>query len=370
MELAKFNGVNIKRQSNFELLRVLAMIMIVAHHYVLNGSLEYSSLTLNSSILKFVSIGGKIGVDIFVLISGYFLVNSGMKKIKLFKLFMQVEFWGVVTSIFFGLYLFSINFIGYKDLAVSFVKSVFWIKTSFWFARVYLFLYILHPFINLVIKNINKGQHLKLIIFLLFIWSVLPKIEFSTIGELDWFVLLYLISAYTKLYCGERFKHTKKLCIIAVVLYIVVFISAIFLEIVGLKIPFIATESMTMASMESPFILIISYCIFVAFRNINFYSKIINKIASATFGVYLIHTSGVSRIFFWKYLFDNKGYANSNFLILHIIVSVALVYIICTVLELLRIRYIEPVYMNYFQSKKDGYLKLVNNAKSILKEKI
>ena len=67
MELAKFNGVNIKRQSNFELLRVLAMIMIVAHHYVLNGSLEYSSLTLNSSILKFVSIGGKIGVDIFAV---------------------------------------------------------------------------------------------------------------------------------------------------------------------------------------------------------------------------------------------------------------------------------------------------------------
>lgn len=363
------NFTNVKqRQSNFELLRILAMIMIVAHHYVVHGSLQFDSLTLNSFLLRFISIGGKIGVDIFVLISGYFLVNSKMKGIKVLKLFLQVWFWGIATLLFFGIYLFSIHFIDFREFIKKFIQSVFFIKSSYWFVKPYIFLYILHPFINIVIKSINKEQFLKLIIFLLFIYCIWPKIEFSSVDSLNWFITLYLLSAYTKLYCVNIFKDTKKLFFVAILLYIVVFISATLIGLVGLKNPLIASKSMVLASMESPFILIISFCIFAAFINIKFYNNTVNKIASATFGVYLIHDNAISRIFFWKYLLNNEKYANSNFLILHIVVSVAFVYILCTILELLRKKYIEPFYMIFFEKNKEIYSKIINNVMSTLKK--
>ena len=65
------------RKSNIELLRILAMIMIIAHHYCLYGGWnKISGLSLNNAILDFLIIGGKVGVAIFILIAGYFGIKS------------------------------------------------------------------------------------------------------------------------------------------------------------------------------------------------------------------------------------------------------------------------------------------------------
>ena len=75
-----------ERSSNFELLRIVSMIGIVFHHF-LNYSLGYNeftydTITPNSAFAAIFYLLGKIGVNIFVLISGYFLIESKQLKFQ------------------------------------------------------------------------------------------------------------------------------------------------------------------------------------------------------------------------------------------------------------------------------------------------
>lgn len=106
--------------------------------------------------------------------------------------------------------------------------------------------------------------------------------------------------------------------------------------------------------------------LFMAFKNINIgYVKMINTLSSATFGVLLIHAnSDAMRTFLWRNLLSVKSYYNSNYLILHAILSVLSIYIVCTLIELFRIKFIEKPILNRL-FKTDIFNKLEKNYNSI-----
>ncbi|OUM68412.1 hypothetical protein PIROE2DRAFT_3857 [Piromyces sp. E2] len=88
-----------KRSSNFELLRIISMFLIVIHHFSFHGDMNFDTkkVTLNRLWVQFLVFTGKIGVSIFILISGYFLVNSkGVKINKLLKLELQMVSYSVL----------------------------------------------------------------------------------------------------------------------------------------------------------------------------------------------------------------------------------------------------------------------------------
>lgn len=95
------------RKSNIELLRILAILMIVGVHFASYSGISSSfSLNPNYMWLTMLSHGGKIGVALFTLISAYFLSRSEFKWKKLAKLYFDVFFYSlvifVVCSIIFG----------------------------------------------------------------------------------------------------------------------------------------------------------------------------------------------------------------------------------------------------------------------------
>lgn len=67
-----------KRNSSIELLRIIAMVMIMFHHFAYYSGFEYNLSSISTPYLwyNFIIMGGKIGVNIFVLISGYFLIDD------------------------------------------------------------------------------------------------------------------------------------------------------------------------------------------------------------------------------------------------------------------------------------------------------
>ena len=87
---------NVKtRESNIELLRVISMVMIFVYHYCVHGSiLKVGSYTINKLVALFLSIGGRVGVNLFILIMGYFMINSKFKIKKLLKCykFLYIQF--------------------------------------------------------------------------------------------------------------------------------------------------------------------------------------------------------------------------------------------------------------------------------------
>lgn len=91
---------NKMRESNFELLRIIAMMFIFVYHYInYGGILNVGSYTINKLIALFLYSGGRVGVNIFILIMGYFMINSKFKIKKVFKMMFQVFFYSVILAI-------------------------------------------------------------------------------------------------------------------------------------------------------------------------------------------------------------------------------------------------------------------------------
>lgn len=83
--------------------------------------------------------------------------------------------------------------------------------------------------------------------------------------------------------------------------------------------------------------LLFAMSLFSLFINIKpFNSRPINQTAACTFGVYLIHDNSIMRNLLWIKIFKNADYAMSEYLILHLIVTVTAIYTCCTIIEFMR----------------------------------
>lgn len=73
------------RNSNIELLRILCIITIIIHHSFVRSGIQISSENTNTAVLSIIQSLGKVASDIFILITGYYMVNKKIKKRKDYK---------------------------------------------------------------------------------------------------------------------------------------------------------------------------------------------------------------------------------------------------------------------------------------------
>ncbi len=95
------------------------------------------------------------------------------------------------------------------------------------------------------------------------------------------------------------------------------------------------------------------------FKNLNLgHVKIINKIAASAFGVLLIHAnSDTMRHWLWHDILNNVGAFDSKYFVLHMVASVILIYAICTLIDMLRIKFVEKPVFKWFNKKQREKLK-------------
>lgn len=87
-----------------------------------------------------------------------------------------------------------------------------------------------------------------------------------------------------------------------------------------------------------------SYILFKIFESLKIHnSRIIDLVASSTFGVYLIHDSLVSRNFIWYNLFKVDTLYSSKLFPLYAILIIIIIFGVCTIIDFFRIKYIEPL---------------------------
>ena len=91
-----------KRDSNIELLRIIAMCLIIFHHMALNtGIVEGYNINTNMIFGIIGGIGGKIGVVVYILITGYFCINKDFSFKKVFTLWLQIFCYSVGFMLIF-----------------------------------------------------------------------------------------------------------------------------------------------------------------------------------------------------------------------------------------------------------------------------
>ena len=95
------------RNSNIEVLRIVAMLAIVAHHYVVNSTVSQMFdpvyPTLNSMFLQLWGMWGKTAINVFVLISGYFMCRSSLTARRYLKILLEIVFYSWECGLFLRL---------------------------------------------------------------------------------------------------------------------------------------------------------------------------------------------------------------------------------------------------------------------------
>ena len=322
------------------------MLLIVAHHYVVNSGLmpvvTMDFPSAKSTFLTLFGCAGKIGINCFVLITGYFMCQSQITLRKALKLLLQIEFYKIV---FFGIFV----AMGYIDLTpkAMFKNLAPIVALQRGFVDCYIVFFCFIPFINILIKGMSKIQHQMLLSLSLLVFSIFPQTTFSlSYSYVSWFMVVYLIAAYFRLYPPLWSLSTKftawAMMICVVISLISVWGGAQMFSMLGRKIHFFFFVS----DSNKPLAVATAVCAFLFFKNLNVgYSKIINTIAASTFGVLLIHAnSDAMRQWLWKDTLDNVGNYAGN-IYLHAIISVLAVYAICTAIDFIRILLLEkPVF--------------------------
>lgn len=158
-----------------------------------------------------------------------------------------------------------------------------------------------------------------------------------------------MIGGYIRINKNIIFDKRKLYIITTAMLIILSYASIIVIDlfnyISGKKLPiyyFVNNANKILA-------ILLAISMFLLFKNINIkYNKIINTISLATFGVLLIHAnSDAMRYFIWNLCFKVSEQYYSNMLIVHALFTVGIIYIACTSIELLRIKYLEKPVMNF-----------------------
>ena len=342
-----------KRKSNIELYRIIVMLEIVAHHYVVNSGLTGSGGPVYGEIRSWRSIflllfgtWGKIGIDCFVLITGYFMCKSHITARKFVKLLAEVMFYKIViTAIFILAGKWDVSLI---ETIIHFLP-VYSIHTNF--TGCYLVFYLSIPFLNILINGIEKKQFRMLLALLGFVYIFLGTFRIGPIGVtmnyFSWFMVVYLIGAYIRLFPEDYIKLNNKWGIISFILIIISCLSVILSAwIFGKPYIFVMDSNALLA-------VITSISVFMFFLNLDIgSSNIINKIASTTFGVLLIHAnSDVMRKWLWVDVFDNVGTYSKSMMPVRAIGTVIIVFGICSIIDLARQRFIEKPFMKIIDKR-------------------
>lgn len=190
-----------QRNSNLELYRIIVMLLIVAHHYVVNSGLmeEMAKDPLSSRSLFFYIFGmwGKTGINCFVLITGYFMCKSQITIRKFLKLFLEVEFYNVVIYVIF-------TATSYQPFSLKEAVLMLWpIKSiATGFTSCFLVFYMFIPFLNVLISHLDKKMHGRLMLLCLFTYTLMGTIHCFqvTMNYVSWFCVLYFIASYIRLY--------------------------------------------------------------------------------------------------------------------------------------------------------------------------
>lgn len=288
------------RMANLELLRCVAMMMVVALHYLGKGGMlsnltggHVTGMETAAWLLECFCI---VAVNVYMLISGYFLSMSSFKISRLIQLWLQV--W--TYSVAFGLLGALTGVLKETAFDTHYLLTLLFPVTMghYWFMTAYVFLYMLLPFLGMAVGKMTKGQMQAALGILLSVFcilkSILPiRLEMDGQGyDCLWYLCVFLAAAYVRRF-GLPFLEGKGR---GLLLYAVCCLS-IFAGTFGLRGIYLRTGALEQRigmcleyNHVLPFLAALG--LFMAFRRMDIPGRMgdaVNRIAPYTLGVYLLH---------------------------------------------------------------------------------
>lgn len=316
---------------------MIGMVLIVAQHFQSERVFEhdekdYPKHLFNETLMNCMAAGGKVGVNIFLLLSGYFFKDQGMKPASLLRTWIQTVNWSHI--------IFFVEWIRRPMWWGDFQKGLFPVySSSYWYVSSYLGAMMLSPGIALAAKKSSGSQLLSMILSLFAVMCLFPWGTYTAYCNIQWFTFVSLIGSAIRRFEPRLAKiSTFKLKVALMLLLAINYGSVVY---------FTATPSSEYARSHggpgaltrennSKLALYIGIVAFLLALRVETYSDTINQVSSCTFGVYLIHENPFLKSDIWNTLVDTRRYQNHVLFPVHALTSVTAVYMGCSLLEYLR----------------------------------
>lgn len=340
------DGSRTQRQSNFELLRIFALLLIIGHHLAVHSGFSYpnDAVSVNRLWIQFLTIGGKLGVNIFILISGWFLsAEESFRTKRAIRLWLQIFTYAAVLYIVFAATgAGQVTFEGLKPrlLPVTFI--------NWWFASAYFVLLLFSPFLNLLLRTLSKRQYLALLCLCGVLWCIIPTITTQAMqsNNLLWFMSVYAFAGYLRMHAAKPKHGAVFYLLLACLCVLFIFGSAVALDCLGVSHPFFRSHTHYFYGIKMLPNIAAAVFFFLGFSRIGIGSvRWINVISSAVFGVYLLHDDPLIRPLLWEKLFACARFSGRLRLIPISLLCILAVFVCCTAVELIRIYLLERLYL-------------------------
>lgn len=338
-----------KRQANFELLRIVAMFMIISLHYLVKGGIAVpfpfaAGENPAGAFAWLMEAFCIVAVNCYVLLSGYFLTESGWKPGRIRSLLGQVLFYSLLIPIF----LMAFGVVPVSKLGVyDWIGFLFPFGTEhYWFATAYFVMYLFAPFLAAGLEKIEKRELQILLVLLLVSFSlektVLPlRLATDRYGyDFGWFLCLFVVAGYIRKY-GIRWLEKPSHAVAGyVTACLCTWMLALFSNTLGGKGSSAFTYYADMLySYNHLLCLAASVSLFYVFRNMHIgegrFAQAVRRLAPYTFGVYLLHEHILVRYEWMKWL-GVERVAGSFLFVPHMIGCVLIVYVAGTAVDLVR----------------------------------
>ena len=311
--------------------------MIIGYHYVVHGHFSKEQGVLNSILLDSFSSCGKIGVNIFCLLMGFFGITShGVSTKKILSFEIQVLFYSL-----FGLgigFVFDRELLSIKTCALSLFPTI---TEHYWFFSAYIIVYALSNFINTFLRNLQKREYICLLLFCYMVWSVIPFFSLREAwgmfwNQLIWFFVMYFTGAFLQLY-KSQWANGKIIFVVLVTSLLLLIISFVVLELINSYHPIPDSLITYFRWSNSPIAITSSISLLVMCCNKTpCFNKAINITGSLVFGVYLFHENVFIQDVLWRKMLNASFCDTAMSLVFHFLASLIIVFILGGSIELIR----------------------------------
>ena len=305
----------LRRNSNIELLRIIAITLITLNHVSSKGIVISSDASMaNNCLALFFLCGGQFGCNIFIIITCWFLSSNKIQWKNIVRIWYQTFTYYLVLGL---IDIFIEGTFNYTNV----LKLLFPIITSnYWYSRAYIALLLIYPF---GVSIISKLKHKRIIVgiilfsYVIFVYvlgysesnsTVIGIMKYIFARQEVWFVFFafFLYSIKDSLLNAEI--STKQCILISIVLYFAMYSSVIVSFFYGLAYEI-------WREIYSPLNCTSALFLFLSFQRMkNRFNQSINKVASYSFGIYLFQCHRYVKPLIWNGLFSFQLYYQKQFI--------------------------------------------------------
>ncbi len=355
------SGKKRTRNSSIELLRILMMMQIIFLHISDYGDYTDIAKALGGHTelaYWIIWLMCRCPVYVFIIIMGYFLSTSkpefNVKRIL--KCYLPMYFYSVAIPVIYGII--KPGVVTKEQYLKVFVP---FLSRTWYFMTLYLLVLVLSPFLNRMVKGLDRKNFLILIgiCFCLFsIWQPISMLEpfegiigikkiLSTQGgkSLYDFIYMYLLGAYLRKYHLFRtHDNTPDGSIWNNPLpYLLGFLLLGMVNVfLVYTYPDVGIEDV-IGYNDNPLVVLQCVCIFRTFEKLDLTKfekagRVINYISAGNLGIYMIHEHPLIRTLIWEEIFNTDKisfYWEGDYLLKFILI-ILVVYAVCWTIDWIR----------------------------------